>query len=79
MADTLPRGLPTMSTHADGAGVPGAVLAAPRCAGTPVVVRAVTAIGLGFLRDDAILWPLTLASLAVVTAKPRRMPMQIDS
>lgn len=49
----------------DGAGVTGAVLAALCCAGTPVVVGALTAIGLGFLRRDAILWPLMLGSLAV--------------
>lgn len=50
---------------ADGAGVTGAVLAALCCAGTPVVVGALTAVGLGFLRRDAILWPLMLGSLAV--------------
>ncbi|MDZ7630080.1 MAG: MerC domain-containing protein [Gemmatimonadaceae bacterium] len=50
---------------ADGAGVFGAVLAALCCAGTPIVVSVITAVGLGFLRNDAILWPVMLASLAV--------------
>ena len=49
------------------AGVIGAVLAALCCAGTPVVVAAVPAAGLGFLRNDAILWPLMLASPVIVT------------
>lgn len=49
----------------DAAGVFGAVLAALCCAGTPLVIAAVTALGLGFLRKDGILWPLMLLSLAV--------------
>lgn len=59
---------PSMSAvlgAADGAGVVGAVLAALCCAGTPIVVSVITAVGLGFLRNDAILWPLMLASLAI--------------
>lgn len=50
---------------ADGAGVVGAVLAALCCAGTPIVVSVITAVGLGFLRNDAILWPLMLACLGL--------------
>jgi len=50
---------------ADGAGVLGAVFAALCCAGTPLVVTALAALGLGFLRSDRILWPLMLASLLV--------------
>ena len=50
---------------ADSFGVIGAVLAALCCAGTPLVVSVITAIGLGFLRNDALLWPLMLASLAI--------------
>src|SRR5258707_7413435 len=50
---------------ADGAGVMGAIVAALCCAGTPVIVGALAALGLGFLRRDAILWPLMLLSLAV--------------
>ena len=54
-----------MTSFADGAGVIGAVLAALCCAGTPIVVSVITAVGLGFLRNDAILWPLMLASLGI--------------
>jgi len=50
---------------ADGAGVFGAAFAALCCAGTPLIVSALAAIGLSFLRNDAILWPLMFASLAV--------------
>ncbi|WP_411280452.1 MerC domain-containing protein [Gemmatimonas sp.] len=50
---------------ADGAGVLGACFAALCCAGTPLIVGALTMVGLGFLRNDAILWPLMFASLAV--------------
>lgn len=50
---------------ADSAGVVGAAFAALCCAGTPLVVGAVAALGLGFLRKDAVLWPLMFASLAV--------------
>lgn len=57
--------MPAIATYADGAGVVGAVLAALCCAGTPLVVGVITAVGLGFLRNDAILWPLMLAALAV--------------
>lgn len=50
---------------ADGAGVLGAVFAALCCAGTPLIVSALAGVGLSFLRNDAILWPLMFASLAV--------------
>lgn len=50
---------------ADTAGVFGAILAALCCAGTPVIIGVVTALGLSFLRKDAILWPLMLLSLTV--------------
>jgi mercuric ion transport protein len=53
------------SRLADGAGVLGAVFAALCCAGTPFVVAGLAAVGLGFLRRDAILWPLMLVSLLV--------------
>jgi mercuric ion transport protein len=43
----------------------GAVFAALCCAGTPVIVSVISALGLGFLRTDRILWPLMLASLLV--------------
>ena len=49
----------------DGAGVAGAIVAALCCAGTPIIVGALSAVGLGFLRRDAILWPVMLVSLAI--------------
>ncbi|HEY2164217.1 MAG TPA: MerC domain-containing protein [Gemmatimonadaceae bacterium] len=48
---------------ADGAGTLGAILAALCCAGTPLIVGALSAVGLSFVRRDAILWPLMLGSL----------------
>ena len=50
---------------ADSAGAAGAIIAALCCAGTPLIVGALAATGLTFLRSDAILWPLMLISLAV--------------
>lgn len=50
---------------ADSSGVLGAVFAALCCAGTPFIVAGLAAVGLGFLKNDAILWPLMFASLAV--------------
>ena len=50
---------------ADGAGVVGAVFAALCCAGVPFIVAGLAALGLSFLRKDAILWPLMFASLLV--------------
>lgn len=50
---------------ADGAGVSGAVFAALCCAGAPLIVSVVTAVGLSFIRTDAILWPLMGISLTV--------------
>jgi mercuric ion transport protein len=50
---------------ADGAGAAGAIVAALCCAGTPIIVGALAAVGLGFLRKDAILWPVMLVSLLV--------------
>lgn len=50
---------------ADSAGAAGAIFAALCCAGTPLIVGALAAMGLTFLRSDAILWPLMLISLAV--------------
>ena len=49
----------------DGAGVLGATFAALCCAGTPFIVSALAAVGLSFLRTDAILLPLMMVSLAV--------------
>ena len=50
---------------ADSAGVIGAIFAALCCAGTPFIVAGLAAVGLSFLRKDAILWPVMFASLAV--------------
>jgi mercuric ion transport protein len=50
---------------ADSAGVAAAIVAALCCAGTPIIVGALAALGLGFLRKDAILWPVMLGSLLV--------------
>ncbi len=52
----------------DAAGVFGAVLAALCCAGTPFIVAGLTALGLGFLRHDGILWPAMLLSLALAVS-----------
>jgi mercuric ion transport protein len=49
----------------DAAAVVGAVLAALCCAGTPIIIGGLTALGLGFLRRDGILWPLMLLALAI--------------
>jgi mercuric ion transport protein len=49
------------------AGALGAIVAALCCAGTPLIVAALAAAGLGGLRKDAILWPIMLVSLAVAT------------
>ena len=50
---------------ADSAGVVGAIVAALCCAGTPLIVGVLAAVGLSSLRRDSILWPLMLASLGV--------------
>ena len=50
---------------ADGAGVLGAVLAALCCMGLPAIVGVLAAVGASWLRQDAILWPLMFASLAL--------------
>jgi mercuric ion transport protein len=49
----------------DSAGAMAAIVAALCCAGTPLIVGALSAVGLSFLRKDAILWPVMLVSLAV--------------
>lgn len=50
---------------ANGAGVVGALFAALCCAGIPLIVGALSAVGLSFLRTDAILLPVLVASLVV--------------
>lgn len=53
------------SQVASGAGVLAAVFAALCCAGIPVIVGALSAVGLSFLRQDAILLPLLIVSLLI--------------
>jgi mercuric ion transport protein len=45
--------------------VSGAIGAALCCAGNGVILATLSAVGLGFLRRDAILWPVMLVSLAI--------------
>jgi mercuric ion transport protein len=40
-------------------------VAALCCAGTPIILSALAATGLSFLKRDAVLWPVMLTSLAV--------------
>lgn len=49
----------------DVAGVLGAIFAALCCAGLPVILSVLAAVGLGWLRRDAILWPLMFLSLGI--------------
>lgn len=53
------------ASFTDGAGVLGAIVAALCCAGTPFIVSALAAVGLSFLRSDAILLPLMGVSLVI--------------
>ena len=50
---------------ADSAGVLGAIFAALCCAGLPLIVSVLAAVGLSFLRTDAILLPLMALSLSI--------------
>ena len=67
MTDSTHSTLPTrrIATWADSAGVLGAVFAALCCAGAPVIVSVLAAVGLSWLRRDAILWPLMFLSLGI--------------
>jgi mercuric ion transport protein len=58
-------GAPRALRLVDGGGVLGAVFAALCCAGTPVIVSGLAALGLSAMRSDAILWPSMLVSLGV--------------
>ena len=63
---TSPNGVNNANASiTDGAGVLGATFAALCCAGTPFIVSALAAVGLSFLRSDAILLPLMGVSLVV--------------
>ena len=48
---------------ADWTGPIGSIFAALCCLGVPWLVAAISAVGLTFLRSDAILWPLMIASV----------------
>ena len=61
-ADTEPN-TPLRASLADVSGVIGAIVAALCCAGTPIIVSALAAVGLSALRRDAVLWPIMLLSL----------------
>ncbi len=50
---------------ADTAGVTGAILASLCCAGAPMILSVLAALGLSFLRNDRILLPFIGLSLAV--------------
>jgi mercuric ion transport protein len=50
---------------ADSTGALGAVFAALCCMGAPIIVGVLGAVGLSWLRQDAILWPLMFLSLGV--------------
>lgn len=65
MTNVSPGRAPRLTNWADAAGVLGAVTAALCCAGTPIIVAVLTAVGLGWFRQDAILWPLMFVSLAI--------------
>jgi mercuric ion transport protein len=73
MSDSTRPALPTSpapaerraATWADSAGVLGAVFAALCCMGAPLIVSVLAAIGLSWLRQDAILWPLMFLSLGI--------------
>jgi hypothetical protein len=44
----------------------GAIVCSVACAGSPVVVGALSAVGLSFLRKDWLLVPLEIASIGLV-------------
>lgn len=52
----------------DASGVVGAVLAALCCAGNPLIIAGLAALGLSALRRDGILWPLMLFALTVAVS-----------
>jgi mercuric ion transport protein len=53
------------SRFAGGAGVAAATCAALCCAGAPIIVSILSAAGLSFLRNDAILLPIIAIALGV--------------
>ena len=63
MPHPMTRSHPARIAWAETAGVLGALFAAFCCAGVPLIVSALAAVGLSALRDDRILWPLMGLSL----------------
>jgi mercuric ion transport protein len=55
-----------VSGYAGGAGAVAATCAALCCAGAPIIVSVLTATGLGFLRNDAVLLPVI--GIAIIIA-----------
>ena len=51
--------------HLDKIGVPGSIVAAICCLGVSALVSVATALGLGFLLNDAVLLPLFVLFLAL--------------
>ena len=51
--------------HVDKIGIVGSFIAAACCLGLPTILSIVTAVGLGFLVKDAILFPLMVVFLAI--------------
>jgi len=54
------------SDHLDKVGIIGATIAALCCLGLPAILSVLTAIGLGFIVNDAVLAPLLIVSLALI-------------
>lgn len=54
------------SDHLDRVGIIGATIAALCCLGLPAILSVLTAIGLGFIVNDAVLAPLLIVSLALI-------------
>lgn len=54
-----------VSGYAGGAGAVAATCAALCCAGAPIIVSVLSATGLSFLRNDAILLPVIMVALGV--------------
>lgn len=58
--------MPQAASAADKVGVVGTTVSALCCLGTPALVSVLSALGLGFLINDAVLVPLLLGSLILV-------------
>jgi mercuric ion transport protein len=77
----------TLRRHLDKIGTLGSIFAALCCLGAPALVAVLSALGLGFLINDAYLAPLLIVSLAVAIAglalgirhHHRRLPLVIGS